>query len=424
MKNKIKKDIISVLDSSYKAIKDDQFHKLKPISERVIHNISIYQDRDSVTISTLIYSLYKIMPKSPGLKPFILKSLRDLKRSLIKNNFSRYNKINNSLFDEIKDRNFSIKEYVKTVFEQASLKKGAHAVYHGLSIAKVAKTFGISRWELQNYLGKANLIDDYIKEYDYEKRLELLYKTFKEDNDHCTLILDAGPVINFALNNLLWVYEKFKKDFDVRFLIPKNVFDEVIKKPLKTRKYKFEALEVSRLISKGVFDIVEEKPLENTVNDIEKLANNSFKARGRSINLIHGGELEVYAYGLQLLSDIMVIDEATARYLIESPERVRKRFERKLHTSVNIDENNLKKLTNKLSHLNVVRSVDLAVFAYDLGYFSELESEKIKGIIGRDNLKAEILDSLLWALKLSGCAISEQEIYNIIELERKKFKNK
>lgn len=421
MKNKVKKDIISVLDSSYKAIKDEKYHKLKDISKRVIHNISIYQDRDSVTISTLIYSLYKIMPKSPGLKPFILKSLMDLKRSLVKNNFSSFNHINKSIIDEIQDRNYSLKEYIQSVFEQASLKKGAHAVYHGLSIAKVAKTFNISRWELQSYLGNAGLIDDYIKEYDYEEKLNILYDFFESDSENKTLILDAGPVINFALNNLLWVYEKLKKEYDVRFLLPNNVFYEVVEKPLKTRKYKLEALEVSRMISLGVFEVIQNSPLEKTMKRIENLSNNSFIAKGRSIDILHGGELEVYSYGVHLESDILVIDEATARYLIEDPDRVLKRFRRKLHTDVVKNDENLEKLNGLLSDLSVVRSVDLAVFAYEKGYFSQTENEKVREIIGRDNLKAEILDSLLWALKTNGCAINEQEIYNIIEIERKKI---
>ena len=420
MKNKVKNDIISVLDSSYKAIKDEKYHKLKDISKRVIHNISIFQDRDSVTISTLIYSLYKIMPKSPGLKPFMMKSLMDLKRSLIKNNFSSFNRINKKIIEEIEDRNYSLKDYIKSVFEQASIKKGAHAVYHGLSIANVAKTFNISRWELQSYLGNAELIDDYIKEYDYEEKLKVLYDFFESDSNNKTLILDAGPIINFALNNLLWVYQKLKKEYGVRFLLPKNVFYEVVEKPLETRKYKFEALEVSRMISLGVFEVVKESPLNKTMDKIERLSNNSFVAKGRSIDILHGGELEAYAYGIHLESDILVIDEATARYLIEDPNRVLERFKRKLHTKVTKNDKNLNELSNLLKDLYVVRSIDIAVFAYEKGYFSELENDKLKSIIGRDNLKAEVLDSLLWALKTNGCAINEQEIYNIIEIERKK----
>ena len=51
------------------------------------------------------------------------------------------------------------------------------------------------------------------------------------------LIFDSGPLINFALNGILPVLEKIKKEFKGEFLITKEVKREVIDYPLTIKRF-------------------------------------------------------------------------------------------------------------------------------------------------------------------------------------------
>ena len=42
------------------------------------------------------------------------------------------------------------------------------------------------------------------------------------------LIFDSGPLINFAMNGILHVLERLKKEFDGEFIITKEVKKEII----------------------------------------------------------------------------------------------------------------------------------------------------------------------------------------------------
>ena len=66
MNDIIKKDIIEVLNKLVGILKvkeDSDIIEIKELSNHVIHNASVFQDEDSVSIAILIYSLSKIMER-------------------------------------------------------------------------------------------------------------------------------------------------------------------------------------------------------------------------------------------------------------------------------------------------------------------------------------------------------------------------
>ena len=86
-------------------------------------------------------------------------------------------------------------------------------------------------------------------------------------------------------------------------------------------------------------------------------------------------------------------------------------MERKLHMNVEIDNNNISKFMEETHGIKVIRSFELVTIAYEQGLFREyyLDLHKPKKIL---------LEGLLWAVKLNGCSVSEQEIKEVIKIEK------
>ncbi|MFH1439999.1 MAG: hypothetical protein ABIG89_05505 [Candidatus Woesearchaeota archaeon] len=228
------------------------------------------------------------------------------------------------------------------------------------------------------------------------------------------LIFDTGPIISLTLNNLLWILEPLKKKFSGEFFITPGVYDELIEKPLKTKKYKFEALQILPYISKGVLNVLDEDKIRLITANLLDKVNTTFKANGNWIRIIHQGETEVLASALHLGSTNVVIDERTSRKLIEDPDSIASTLSNKLHTKIDINQENLGYIKKELSCLKVIRSTELAVVAYKMGLLDRYMLEDERKII--KNLDEAIVEGVLWGIKLNGCSIRKEEIYKIIKM--------
>ncbi|MEM2121849.1 MAG: hypothetical protein QXU20_04300 [Candidatus Woesearchaeota archaeon] len=229
------------------------------------------------------------------------------------------------------------------------------------------------------------------------------------------IIFDSGPIISLTLNNLLWILEELKKEYGGIFLISETVKTELIDRPFLTKKYKFEALQVMREIYNGTINVVKSEIIKKRTEEILRIANTTFKAHNSFVQIVQQGEIESIAAYKHLNAEALVIDERTTRMLIEQPNELKKLMESRLHTKVEIDKENFLKLKEILSDINVIRSAEIATIAYEKKILNSLivpEEEK-----SYKNLKIELLESILWGLKLSGCSISEQEINKILRIE-------
>lgn len=226
-----------------------------------------------------------------------------------------------------------------------------------------------------------------------------------------SIIFDTGPIISLATNNLLWVLESLKKNSNCKYYITHEVKNEAIIKPLNSKKFKFEALMVSKMLQDGIFEIYNDNNMQKDTLDLLDLANNTFMARGNYIQIVHNGEIEVLIAAMRLAADAVMIDERTTRVLIENPLKVKQRLEKKLHTNVKINKDNLIELKKKIGKINVLRSFEIVTVAYEKGLLNEY-------ILNIKNPKKELLESILWAVKLSGCSVSEDEIKNVLKLEK------
>jgi len=214
------------------------------------------------------------------------------------------------------------------------------------------------------------------------------------------LVFDAGPIISLTLNGMLPVIEKLKGVFEGEFILTPDVRREIIERPMKIKKFKLEALQVTDLIEKGIFklsgDVIPDQKLDKEIKKVLKNANGVLKstATGEKIKIIHDGEASCLAFVNLVKEDaVIVIDERTTRMLTEAPENLEEMMEKKLHTPL---DPNLS-LLEGMKKFKFIRSAELLYIAYK------------KDLIGVKKEK-ELLDALLYGVKFKGCAISSGEI--------------
>ena len=218
------------------------------------------------------------------------------------------------------------------------------------------------------------------------------------------IIFDAGVIINFAMNGLLEEFRGLKKIFGGKFLITKEVSDEIISKPMTIKRFKLEALKIKNLLDEKILEMpsavgIEDAKISKMTNEIKNKANTIFYGKGNAIQIIHSGEASCMALSFLLnekkMDNVISVDERTTRMLGEKPENLSIFLQKKLHTEIEMREENL----NLLSKFKFIRSTELMYIAYK------------KGIVKLKN--HNVLDAILYALKLNGCSISDEEINEI-----------
>jgi len=214
------------------------------------------------------------------------------------------------------------------------------------------------------------------------------------------IIFDTGPLISLTMNGLLPVLEKLRQNFNGEFVITPHVKEEVIDRPMKIKKYKFEAIKIRDLIDKKILkyssDFISNNVLEQEMKKIMRLGNGILRSKknGKKIPIIHKGEASCIAFAkLCKCENVIVIDERTTRLLAESPQNLKKLIERKVHTKISLENS----LANEFKTFKFIRSPELMVVAYKKNLIP-LKKDK------------QVLDALLYSLKYKGAAISSKEI--------------
>lgn len=224
------------------------------------------------------------------------------------------------------------------------------------------------------------------------------------------LVFDAGPIITLTMNNMLWILRDLKKKFQGEFIIPESIKYELIDKPIEGKKFKFEALHTLTYLKNRTLKVYAKHIREDT-NKLAEIINHIFYAREQNLNIVQLGEVETIAVALKIDAFAVVIDERTMRLLIESPDILHKILQKKLRTKVTCDKKKLNELKQLTRNLKVIRSVDIATRAFELGLLDRYLPHDMA------NPKKELLTAMLWGLKLDGCSISQEEIDDIVSIE-------
>jgi len=211
------------------------------------------------------------------------------------------------------------------------------------------------------------------------------------------LVFDSSSLINFSMNSSLDTLKKLKKIFGGKFLITLPVKYETIDHPRQIKRFSLGALQIKKLLDEGVIELAENHLDKDALNEKTKellqRANQVLIAKNEPITLMQDGEASCLALMTLLKGEkLLVVDERTTRMLCESPENLRKLMQKKLHTGLKLNQQNLELFRNT----KIIRSCELVYLAY-----------KNKLI---DLTNGNVLEALLYAFKLKGCSISEKEI--------------
>jgi len=222
------------------------------------------------------------------------------------------------------------------------------------------------------------------------------------------IIFDSSTLINFAINGLLQEFRELKKLFDGKFLITKEIVGEIIDKPMKIKRFELEALKLQELITDKIIEMpsslgIDESKISRMTTEIMNITNNTFFGQGNAMHIIDVGEASCLALSKLLdekeIKNVISVDERTMRLLCEKPENLFAIFQKKLHTDLKFKKENLKSFQN----FKFIRSTELIFIAYK------------KGIVKLRN-HGNVLDALLYAMKLNGCSISDEEINEMKKL--------
>ena len=223
------------------------------------------------------------------------------------------------------------------------------------------------------------------------------------------IIFDASTLISLSMNGLLDELAKLKTIFNGKFLITNDVKYEVIDRPIEIKRFELEALRVKKLLEEGVLELPESLGIKSSeVNEKKEkmleIANSMFVWDNKDIKLIHSGEAACLALSRILLDKkiphVIAIDERTTRMLGEKPEKLKELLEKKMHTKVKLVKSDFKYFRG----FRFIRSSELLYVAWKKG-LTELKD-------GR-----KVLDALLWAVKFKGCAVSHDEIEEIMNIK-------
>lgn len=225
-----------------------------------------------------------------------------------------------------------------------------------------------------------------------------------------SLVFDTGPIISMTTNNLLWVLDYLKERFNGDFYIPQAVKYELIDKPLASKKFKFEALQVSFRVRKAVLSIIETPQIKALAEELLELSNSTFKVRGNWLKIVHYAEMEALASAIIMNASAVVIDERTTKLLVEDPDALVRTLGKHLKAKVSVNKKNLDKVRQWVKNIRIIRSVELVMVAYEKGFLD-------KYLLDGKEARKTLVESLLWGVKLHGCAISRREIDQLVALE-------
>ena len=227
-----------------------------------------------------------------------------------------------------------------------------------------------------------------------------------------SIIFDAGPIISLATNNLLFILPELKKNFNGIFFLTQSVKKELVDRPFEIKKFKFEAIQIEKLIEDGVLGIIDNDFIRNECPRLLELANGTFRAFNNCMQLVHFAEMSALAAAMNINADAVAIDEKTTRLMMENPKMLLEILKKTLHTSISVNESNLRDFRDKTKNIKTMRSIELVAIAYEHGILDEY-------ITKLPDARQNLLESVLWGVKLSGCAVSRDEIEQILKIEMK-----
>ena len=186
MKEEVKQEILNDLIQAQGILERHdpaEFEELKTLSEHAIEDVAAQKDLDLITVTVLLYSLYKMSATlSPPDCQQLCKEMNIAIQSLQKGNLGLYNSRIKILYKLVRESHSQVKEHLQDVLHAARIKKGTALLDRGLSMGQAAGLMGLSNWDLQEYAGKTMSLHQHQEGTNVKKRLQQALYIFQVKN--------------------------------------------------------------------------------------------------------------------------------------------------------------------------------------------------------------------------------------------------
>jgi hypothetical protein len=154
--------------------------EMKELSNHVIHDATLFEDQDAVSIAVMIHALAKLIEHSPQTFSYrdFLALLKNCLHELEMNDLQGFHGIIRKIYALIERYDSKLNLYATDVLHHAQIKKGCKVCEHGVSCAKSAQLLDVSQWDLLQYLGKTTHADIDNDGHDIRTRLGIVRRLF------------------------------------------------------------------------------------------------------------------------------------------------------------------------------------------------------------------------------------------------------
>lgn len=163
MKEAIRKELLKDLNHIITILQSpnrQEYQKLKDLSDHAIEDVALYKDLDTISITVLIYSLFKMVSTMNEEDYKSLLSKIKLARKALKDHRYRiYNQNIQKSFAIIKKSTPAVKQHLQSVLQAAKIRKGTVLLQKGLSLGQASGLMGLSNWDLQEYASKTTYVE-------------------------------------------------------------------------------------------------------------------------------------------------------------------------------------------------------------------------------------------------------------------------
>lgn len=182
MKEEIVQDVLFVLQKAVDILKVREakdIEELKALSDHAIEDVAVHKDLDIISITVLIYSLYKIVNNITD-KDYqaILNELKNAVKAIKEHDLKPYNRSIKNVYSLIRKCDVQVKEHLQDVMQAARIKKGTALLEKGLSIGQAAGLMGLSNWDLQQYAAKTTALQFEAETLPVKERMKLAFNMF------------------------------------------------------------------------------------------------------------------------------------------------------------------------------------------------------------------------------------------------------
>jgi hypothetical protein len=177
-----KKYVLDILRKAYKILEEKKVGDmtlLKNLSKESTDLVAAYKDFDLISVTVLVYSIYKVYRSLNNEYDHLTELLREAITNLEHNYLTKYNKNLKEMYSVVKSCNAKVKEHLDDVMQAAKLRNSSFLLSKGLSMGQAAGLMGLSNWELQAYASNTVILDIESMKVSSEKRLKWAEEVFQ-----------------------------------------------------------------------------------------------------------------------------------------------------------------------------------------------------------------------------------------------------